>query len=232
MNGLTRRRMLAALAVTGMTPALAATDGRNHGRSDPARHLASRGGARIDPSAVQILFADLQPSIVAGSKTVSPRILGRSAATLAEVAAILEIPALFSIVPEGDRRPALIEEIQPFATQSNTLLRTLTGPFMDPPTAAALASNERRTLVISGFSAEVVVLQAVLDALASGYTVHYVVDAIGGRSERTEAAAFRAIELAGGLPTTVTSLTTRMAPDLFNPPGSEAFKAVLKLRSP
>nr|WP_285016868.1 isochorismatase family protein [Novosphingobium sp. fls2-241-R2A-195] len=87
----------------------------------------------------------------------------------------------------------------------------------------------RKTLVISGYAAEVVVLQAVLDAVAAGYTVHYVVDAIGSKSARTEEAAFREMEEAGAIPTSVLSLTTRLTPDFFHSPGSETFAALQTL---
>lgn len=190
---------------------------------------AANGGARIDYNDVQVLFADLQVSLVVGSKTVSPEALGRSAAALAKVATVLKLPMLFSVVPERKGEPVLIPELLPYATQANTLKRTLTGPFMDKATVSALASNGRKTLIVAGFAAEVVVLQTVLDAVGAGYKVQYVTDAIGGLSERTEATALHQAELAGGVPTSVVSLTTRMAPDIFHSPGSEAFSAIVPL---
>lgn len=187
------------------------------------------GGTRIDPATVQVLFADLQGSLVASSRTAPPDALGLSAGVLAKVATILKLPTLFSIVPEGKARPTLIPELRPYANSSNTILRTLAGPFMDAPTTAALARTGRKTLVVAGYAAEVVVLQAVLDAITAGYTVHYVVDAIGSKSARTEDAAFREMERAGALPTSVLSMTTRLTPDFFHSPGSETFAALQTL---
>lgn len=103
---------------------------------------------------------------------------------------------------------------------------------MDEQTVRTLSAQGRRTLVIAGFTAEVVVLQAALDAIAAGYVVYYVVDAVGSRSERTEAAAFRQIELAGGQPCSVMSLSTRLAPDFFRAPGSDVFATLQVLRQP
>lgn len=194
-----------------------------------AANARAGSSAQMDHRQVQILFADLQPALVAGSRTVSPEALTRSAGVLAEVASILGIPMLFSVVPEGNAAPSLLPVLQPYATEANTLRRTLAGPFMDPPTATALGAHGRRTLIVAGFAAEVVVLQATLDAIGAGYEVQCAVDAIGGLSERTEAAALRHAELAGAVPTSVLSLTTRLTPDFFRAPGSKTFAALRPL---
>lgn len=191
-----------------------------------AAAMAGTQTAAIDPATVQVLFADLQEAIVAGSATATPEEIGRSSSVLAKVATILDLPMLFSVVPEGSNPPSMIPELRPYATQSNTILRTLAGPFMDEPTTKALAENGRKTLLITGYAAEVVVLQATLDAIAAGYTVHYVVDAIGALSSRTEDAAFREMERAGAIPASVLSLVTRMTPNFFEAPGSETFGAL------
>lgn len=185
-----------------------------------------RSGALLRHQDVQVLFADLQTSRITDSSTVSAAALGRSSAALAKVANILRLPMLFSVVPERSGDPVLIPALQPFATAANTLERKLAGPFMDRPTAAKLAANGRKTLIVAGFAAEVVVLQAVLDAVKEGYEVQYVADAIGGLSARTEASALRQAELAGAVPTSVVSLVARLTPDFFHSPGSETFAAI------
>ena len=65
----------------------------------------------LDPKTVQVLFADLQPQIVARSKTNPPDALARSAAVLAQVARLLHLPMHLSVVPEGGQRPELIPEL-------------------------------------------------------------------------------------------------------------------------
>ena len=64
----------------------------------------------LDPKTVQVLFADLQPQMVARSKTNPPEALARSAAVLAQVARLLHLPMHLSVVPEGGQRPELIPE--------------------------------------------------------------------------------------------------------------------------
>jgi hypothetical protein len=65
----------------------------------------------LDPNTVQILFADLQPQIVARSKTNKPDAMARSAAVLTRVARLLQLPMHLSVVPEGRHRPELIPEL-------------------------------------------------------------------------------------------------------------------------
>jgi hypothetical protein len=179
---------------------------------------------------VQILFADLQPRLVAGSQTVAPDRLSLAASVLAKVAGILHLPVTFSVTSHGGEPADLIPELAEFATQEATFWRGPAGPFLDPATAAALKGTGRKTLVISGFASEVVVLHAALDAIGAGYSVQLPLDAVGGMSERTESAALRQIERAGGVATSVWSLISRLEPDFQHPPGSEAFAAMQPLR--
>ena len=185
-----------------------------------------RRRALIDPGTAQVLFVDLQASLVAQSRTATPKAIETAAGVLAQVAQILKLPSLFSVVPEGSKPPRLIARLSPYSTPANTLLRKPAGALMDAPTERALARTRRSTLFIAGYAAEVAVLHAALDAIAAGYTVYYVVDCIGSSSPRTEAATFRELDLAGATPTSVLSLTTRLAPDFSSSPGSETFAAL------
>lgn len=63
---------------------------------------------------VQFLFADLQVLLVAGSKTISPQSLAKSAGVLAKVGSVLNIPMLFSVVPENGGPPQLLPELVAF----------------------------------------------------------------------------------------------------------------------
>jgi nicotinamidase-related amidase len=103
-------------------------------------------------------------------------------------------------------------------------------PFLDEATRAAIAATGRQHLIIAGFATEVVVLHAVRDALAAGYRVLAPVDACGGMSSRTEDAAFRQIEAAGGITTSVVTLVTAMVPDVSTDLGLQALEILQLLR--
>jgi len=211
--------ILGVMAAAGAAPATAQTTASTTSKGAPR-------SAQIDPATVQVLFVDLQTSLVAQSKTTPPATIGTAAGVLAKVAQILKMPTLFSVVLENGKPPKLIPPLVPYSSRANTILRKPAGALMDPATAQALAKSGRRVLVIAGYAAEVAVLHAALDAIAAGYTVYFIVDGIGSPSPRTEAATFRELELAGAIPTSVLSLTTRLAPDFSSPPGSETFAAL------
>jgi isochorismate hydrolase len=92
-----------------------------------------------------------------------------------------------------------------------------------------LSGHSRKTLVIAGFSAEVAVLHAGLDAIEAGYQVYAVVDAIGGHSHRTEQAALNQLERAGAKFISAISLLSCFAPDFSNSPGSDVLKEIMAL---
>jgi Isochorismatase family len=74
------------------------------------------------------------------------------------------------------------------------------------------------------------VIHGVRDAIAAGYQVYVPVDACGGMSSRTEDAAFRQIEAAGGVTTSVVTLVTALAPDFSTDLGKKAFGILQSLR--
>ena len=73
-------------------------------------------------------------------------------------------------------------------------------------------------------------LHAVRDAIAAGYQASVPVDACGGMSSRTEDAAFRQIEAAGGVTTSVVTLVTALVPDVSTDVGRQALEIVQLLR--
>src|SRR5260370_17407235 len=172
----------------------------------------------LAPNTVQVLFADLQRQIVARSKTNTPDALARSAAVLAQVARVLQLPMHLSVVPEGGQRPELIQELAWETDGVAQYLRVSASPFLDEATRAAIAATDRQHLIIAGFATEAVVLHSVRGAIAAGYRPLVPVDACGGMSSRTEDPAFRQIEAAGGVPTSVVSLVPRLSPGFVPAP--------------
>ena len=194
--------------------------------------LAQAKTEDLTPGDVQILFADMQPPLVSQSLTVSPKRIAEAALALAKVARILKIPMTFAIVPFGGKPGVLIPELVPYATEKTTFSRTTMSPFLEPRLVSAIDSNNRRTLIIVGYSTEVAVLQSTLGALNKGYAVQVAVDGIGSLSARTEQAALNQIEKAGGITTCVLSLATALAPEFTKPPGSLTFEAIKPLLTP
>jgi hypothetical protein len=185
---------------------------------------------QLSTNSAQLLLCDLQPQIVARSKTIEPDALGKSAGVLLEIARLFSLPTTLSVVPEGDKAPELISELRGngFAQEK---LRASASPIFDDATKNSLAQSRRKVLIIGGFATEAVVLHAVLDARAQAYEVLVPVDVCGGMSERTEQAALRQIERAGAITTSVVSIATTLAPDFTTDLGKKLFNIVQRLRS-
>ena len=173
---------------------------------------------QLSTDSAQVLLCDLQPEIVARSKTIHRDVLSKSAGVLLEIAKLFSLPTTLSVVPEGDKVPELISELRGsgFAQEK---LRASASPFFDEATKNLLAQSKRKLLIIGGFATEAVVLHAALDARTQGYDVLVPVDVCGGMSERTEQAALRQITAAEAITTSVVSIATKLVPDFTTDPG-------------
>ena len=184
---------------------------------------------QLSIDSAQLLLCDLQPEIVARSKTIDPDVLSKSVGVLLEIAKLFSLPTTLSVVPEGDKAPELISELRDsgFVEEKR---RASASPFLDETTRNLLAQSRRKVLIIGGFATEAVVLHAVLDARAQGYDVLVPVDVCGGLSERTEQSALRHIIAAGAITTSVVSIATKLAPDFTTDLGKDLFNIVERLR--
>jgi nicotinamidase-related amidase len=184
---------------------------------------------QLSTDSAQLLLCDLQPQIVARSKTIEADALGNSAEVLLEVARLFSLPTTLSVVPEGDKASELISELREsgFAQEK---LRASASPFLDEAAKNLLAQSRRKVLIIGGFATEAVVLHAVLDACAPRLRSIGPVDVCGGMSERTEQAALRQIIAAGAITTSVVSIATKLAPDFTTDLGKDLFNIVQRLR--
>lgn len=229
-----RRTLRRCASSTTLAVLLLAGNGLANATQSPSASADAVQIQRFDLQAsdVQVLFVDMQSALTKDSTSVQPDALAANAATLAHVAQLVHLPTTFSVVPvEGTIAP-LMPELRPYADKSNTFARVMAGTFLDPVLVADLAKRQRRVLVVSGYATEVAVLQTVLGALKAGYTVYIPVDAMGSRSSRTEAAAFREMERAGAIPTSVLALAAQLAPDFSRAPGKDVLGTFKDLRPP
>ncbi|MFH6786945.1 MULTISPECIES: isochorismatase family protein [Methylobacterium] len=184
---------------------------------------------QLVPADVAVLFADLQDSIVGHAATTDEARLRKSAGALAGVARDLGLPAFASVVPFGTDDPRPIAEITAVLPDIPVLTRGGPAVFAHAPSREALLGTGRRVLAIAGVASEVVVLHAALAARAAGLDVHVLLDASGGFSDRTEAAALREIEAAGGITSSVASFATRFADTFETREGQAAMGALVRL---
>lgn len=213
------------VALSLSTSALGAGTGLAPNNSQNIEGDAMRNDLTLNPDDVQFLFADLQSALVNTSMTTPPGQLADNVGSLAKVAAALKLPMLFLTVAKGE----VIHELTPYSTPQNTFFRTNADPFQVADIVNALSKNNRNTLILSGYSAEVAVLLSVLGAIRHGYQVHVVVDCIGSRSSRTESASLAQISQAGAVQTSVITVAAQLAPEFSNEPGKTILSIITEV---
>ena len=180
----------------------------------------------IDGADAVLVFADLQPALVARSRTASGEAIEAGAAALAQAAVIFGWPMLFSVVAVDGEPPAHLPPLADHAANGNSFTRSCARPFGDDAFVRALKETGRRTLIIAGYSAEAVIQYLALDGIANAYRVVVALEASGARSARTEAAALRRIERAGATVTSVADILQSAEPDMASRRGGETFAVV------
>ncbi|MFI0940791.1 isochorismatase family protein [Streptomyces sp. NPDC021020] len=184
----------------------------------------------LESTTVQVHIADLQEGIVDLSATTAPAVIRRSAGFLVDLARLLDIPVTLSAAPRPGG-PAVVAEAAA-APDAPVFVRTGPCAWDDVPTRQAIAACRRPHLALCGVTSEMVVLHTALDALAAGYEVTVLLDACGGLSARTEQAAFRQVEAAGGRVTAVASFAADLVRDFTTPVGREVITALHGLLQP
>lgn len=180
----------------------------------------------LDPADTVMVFADLQPELVHKSRTNSGDAIEAGAEALARAARILGMPLLFSLVAVDGKPSNHLPALDDHTSQKNSFTRTNARPFGDEAFVSALEATGRRTIVIAGYSSEAVLQYLALDGIAQDYRVVVALEACGGRSSRTEAAALRRIERAGAVVTSVADILQSAEPDMASPRGQEVFAVV------
>jgi hypothetical protein len=175
---------------------------------------------------VILMFAELQPSIVASSRTVSDSLLIKAVSIAVDVAKQLDIPVISSGIQMAPDAPAeMIAPLIPYPA----FIRATTSMFDDQAILRALGEYERPILGIGGISSEIAVLHSVIDAIKRGYDVHILCDCCSGLSERTEEAAFRQMEAAGATLSNLSSFLTGFTPRLDDQTAQVVYPALARL---
>jgi nicotinamidase-related amidase len=178
----------------------------------------------LDRTASQLLLIDLQerllPAMLDGHAVV------RQARILLEAARRLRVPVTVTEQYPRGLGPTVHELREQFANDVFVSPKLSFSGLRDPAVAERLAGEGgRRQIVVAGVEAHVCVLQTSLDALAAGYDVFVVRDAVSSRAALSvETAAARLIQAGARLVTTEMVLF-----EWLGAAGSEDFKALSAL---
>lgn len=170
-----------------------------------------------------VLFLDLQDGTMSGVKTIGGHRLRRAAGALAQLCVLHRLPFFLSSVPQAG---AFLKRVVEPLDHPPLRPRSVTTAFGDPHLVADVKASGRSVLLIAGVASEIVVLRTALDALEAGYAVHILIDACGGFSDRTEAAAWSRATAAGATMSSVVTAAAELAGDFTTEVGGKTLALV------
>jgi hypothetical protein len=186
----------------------------------------------VDIAASRILLLDLQDGLIDIAGTQSPAELRRGATALLDLGKVLDIPAAASIIPAGPGFvPPVIAEIANSLPSERVQVRTSFGALGSGATAAASEPGPGGVLLIGGIATEGAVFATVMEALGRGWAVRLILEACAGLSSRTEAAAIRQIEAAGGNAASLVSWVAELGLDMTTREGAAVMGSLRGLLS-
>jgi nicotinamidase-related amidase len=155
----------------------------------------------LTPQNAALLIIDFQPVQVSSIVTMERRLLIANVVNLARTARLYELPVVLSTVnvATGLNSPT-IRPITDVLTEAEPIDRTAINAWEDDDFVAAVKATGRKKLIMVALWTEVCLAFPALDALAKGYDVFAVVDAVGGTSELAHRAGIDRIVQAGGKP--------------------------------
>ncbi len=155
----------------------------------------------LTPQNAALLIIDFQPVQVSSIVTMEKRLLIANVANLARTARLYDLPVVLTTVnvATGLNTPTIapITDVLPDVMPID---RTAINAWEDKDFVAAVKATGRRKLIMVALWTEVCLAFPALDALAEGYDVFAVVDAVGGTSEAAHRAGVDRVVQAGGKP--------------------------------
>jgi len=153
----------------------------------------------LTPDNSVFIIIDYQPIQVSSIRSVDKRELVFNIVSTAKAAVNYGLPIIHSTVNvQSGRNKPPIPEIQEVLGHLPTYDRTTINSWEDVEFKAAVEATGRKKLIMTALWTEACLAFPALDALAEGYEVYVVADAVGGTSVQAHEAALRRIEQAGG----------------------------------
>jgi len=115
-------------------------------------------------------------------------------------------------------RPSILDELPGI----NVIDRSSMNAWEDKAFRQAVTKTGRKRLIIGALYTEICLAFPVVDAMADGYEVMFVVDAVGGVSQLAHRTAIERLAHAGAVPNTSLALVTELFRDWKSPVADKA----------
>lgn len=175
---------------------------------DPARDPL------ISPQNAALVVIDFQPVQVASIQSMEKRTLVANITAVAKTAKLYGLPTVLSTVNVATgRNQPIIRQLAEVFPDIEPIDRTSINAWEDEDFVAAVRATERRKLIFAALWTEVCLVHPALDALAEGFEVYPVVDAVGGTSRVAHEAGLQRLVQAGARPTSWVQLICELQRD-------------------
>jgi len=168
----------------------------------------------LSPGNCALVIVDFQPIQVGSVASRDRRSLVENVVAVARTAKLFGVPVVLSTVnvKTGINKP-MIEPIMALFPGIEPIDRTAINAWEDEEFVRAVEATGRRKLVFCALWTEVCLAFPTLDALASGYEVYPVVDAVGSTSLEAHQVGLQRVVQAGAQPTTWTQFICELQRD-------------------
>jgi nicotinamidase-related amidase len=182
----------------------------------------------LTPANAALVIIDFQPVQVSSIVTMEKRLLIANVTNLAKTARLYGLPVVLTTVnvATGLNTPT-IAPITDVLPDARPIDRTAINAWEDEDFVAAVKATGRRKLIMVALWTEVCLVFPALDALAEGYEVFAVVDAVGGTSELAHRAGLDRVVQAGGKPVSWIQVACELQRDWNRKATAEGFADIV-----
>lgn len=168
-----------------------------------------------------LVLIDLQAGHLPAIQTLAPAQLRQNAVLLTRIARLYDVPILLTGAKQPLPEGTFLPEITALPGTSGVIERSVVNAWDAPELVRAVEATGRRHLILAGVALEIGVLFPALSALAAGYAVSVVVDAVGTTDPRIEFGAMLQLAQAGASLVSCASVGMALQHDLAAPSGRE-----------
>jgi nicotinamidase-related amidase len=162
-----------------------------------------------------LLLIDYQDNILGTVFEQDRRVVELNVRTLAAAALNLRIPVVLSTVGVGmGLNGPTISSLQSVLPNVKAIDRTTTNAWEDPAFRAAVETTGRKRLVMGGIVTSVCLTYPAVSALADGYEVSFIEDAVADMYKEMHDTAVLRLAHAGAIPNTTKAMITEWFRDL------------------
>ena len=177
-----------------------------------------KSGGVWDSKECAVLLMDYQDNILGMVFEQDRRVVELNARTLAAAALNLNIPVVLSTVGVGmELNGPTVPSLQGALPNVKAIDRTTTNAWEEPAFLAAVKATGRKRLVMGGIVTSVCLTYPVVSALADGYEVSFIEDAVADMYKEMHDTAVLRLAHAGAVPNTTKAMITEWFRDLKSP---------------